>query len=132
MLNFNNDNNNNIYLYHANSTLQFSNVPYNKRTVYYKYIKYNKIWSKIAKKIILQVFKILQYTCMVKVTGKKNVKSVNCNRISEKAFLKRWIFKLRLKTLKVHPRSNGRSFHSLGVAATKARLPRVRVLKSGF
>ena len=72
---------------------------------------------------------------MVKVTGKNNVQSVNYNRISEKAFLKRRVFKLRLKTLKseVHLRSNGRSFHSLGAAATKARWPGVgRVLKSGF
>ena len=30
--------NNDICLYRANSTLQFSNAPYNKRTVYYKYM----------------------------------------------------------------------------------------------
>ena len=36
--NNNNNNNNNIYLCRANSTLQFSNAPYNKRTVYYKYM----------------------------------------------------------------------------------------------
>ena len=61
----------NIYLYRANSTLQFSNAPYNKRTIYYKYIKYNNIWSKF--------------------TGKKNnnVLFTNYNHISEKAFLKR-------------------------------------------
>ena len=30
----NNNNNNKIYLYRANSTMQFSNAPYNKRTIY--------------------------------------------------------------------------------------------------
>ena len=42
---------------------------------------------------------------------------------------------MRLKTSKseVHLRSNGRLFHSFGVAATKARSPRVgRVLKFGY
>ena len=64
-----------------------------------------------------------------------NYNTINYNTISEKAFLKRLVFKLRLKTLKseVHLRSNGRSFHSFGAAATKARSPRVgRVLKFGF
>ena len=32
------------FIYTAqNSNLQFPNAPYNKRTVYYKYIKYNNI-----------------------------------------------------------------------------------------
>ena len=51
--------------------------------------------------------------------------------MSEKAFLKSLVLKLRLKTLKseVHLRSNGRSFHSFGAA----RSQRVgRDLKFGF
>lgn len=100
VLNFNNDNNNNIYLYRANSTLQFSNVPYNKRTVYYKYIKYNKIWSKIAKKIILQVFKILQYTCMVKVTGKKKCQVCKLQSHIRKSFFKKMDLQITFKNVK--------------------------------
>ena len=71
----------------------------------------------------------------LKIYRKKKITTLNYNIISEKAFLKRWVFKLRLKTWKseVHLRSNGRLFHSFGAAATKARSPRVgRVLKLGF
>ena len=66
---------------------------------------------------------------------KRKITTLIYNIISEKAFLKRWVFKWRLKTWKseVHLRSNGRLFHSFGAAATKARSPRVgRVLKLGF
>ena len=37
----------------ANSTLQFSNAPYNKRTIYYKYIKYSNIRSKFTGKLYI-------------------------------------------------------------------------------
>ena len=47
-----NDNNNNVYFYRANSTLQFSNAPYNKRTVYYKNRHNNNIWSKLQENIM--------------------------------------------------------------------------------
>ena len=46
---------------------------------------------------------------------------MNYNNLSEKAFLKRSVFKLRLKPFKseVHLRSNGRLFHSFGAAAKR-------------
>ena len=71
----------NIYLYRANSTLQFSNAPYNKRTIYYKYIKYNNIWSKF--------------------TGKKIMSNLQITIISEKSFSNKMSLQITFKNIKI-------------------------------
>ncbi len=53
----------------------------------------------------------------------RTVKAIN-HKIQWKAFLKRWVFKLRLKASVVCGalRWSGRAFHSLGAAEVKTRL----------